>query len=152
MIHKTCAALIAGCCWIVPALADETPPDTAGGRYTLNKVADGFVRLDTRTGEVALCSKRAVGWACQAAPEDRAVLEQEIARLRADNVALKQDLLSHGLMLPSGAAPEPPLASDGERLPPGVHADLDRMVALFGHVWHRLVEAIAQAQHQLNKS
>jgi hypothetical protein len=154
MIARISAAMIAGCCLIVPALADQAPPDTAGGRYTLNRVGDGFVRLDTRTGQVSVCSKRSVGWACQAAPQDRAVLEQEIARLGAENAALKQDLLSRGLPLPPGAVPEPPAAGDGggERLPPGVNSDLDRMMTFVGHVWHRLVEAIAQAQKQFNRS
>jgi hypothetical protein len=34
-------------------------------------------------------------------PEDRAVLENEIARLRSENAALKKDILSRGLPLPS---------------------------------------------------
>ena len=40
------------------------------------------MRLDTQTGQVALCGRQTVGWACLAAPEDRTVLENEIARLR----------------------------------------------------------------------
>ena len=71
-----------------------------------------------QTGEVSLCSQRTVGWACQAAPEDRAVLENEIARLRSENAALKKDLLSRGLPLPPGAMPEPPVARDGDTLRP----------------------------------
>jgi hypothetical protein len=153
MIARASAALIAGFCLIAPAFADVTPPDNAGGRYTFGKVADGFVRLDTQTGEVSMCSQRAVGWACQAAPEDRAVLESEIARLRAENVALKKDLLARGLPLPSGALPEPSAAPGSERLSPGVHSDLNRMMVFMDRIWHRLVEAIAQAQKQvLNKS
>src|SRR5579863_8301242 len=84
-----------------PALADPAaPPDTAGGRYLFEKQpagqssdhAGGYLRLDTQTGEVALCSQRGVGWACQAAPEDRTVLENEIARLRTENAALKKEI------------------------------------------------------------
>ena len=77
------AALSLSMLVVVPACADDPPadtPDTVGGRYTLNKVAEGFVRLDTKTGEVALCSQRAVGWACQAAPEDRAATAAGYAR------------------------------------------------------------------------
>ena len=108
MFSKAVALAIAAVCLSTPVLADDATPDTNGGRYTLNKVTDGFVRLDTQTGEVALCSQRTVGWACLAAPEDRAAFESEIARLRGENAALKQALLSHGLPLPSGATPEPP--------------------------------------------
>ena len=140
---------------ITPALADDAPPPTDTARFTFNKVADGFLRLDGQTGAVALCSQRTVGWACQTAPEDRTVLESEIARLRSENAALKRELLSHGLPLPAGATPEPPAtAADGGvtlRLPS--NAEIDRAVALVGRVWHRLVEAIARAQnHMFNKS
>jgi hypothetical protein len=153
MIDKAVAVFIAGFCLLAPARADEATPDNAGGRYTFNKVADGFLRLDMQTGEVSLCGQRSVGWTCQAAPEDRAVLENEIARLRIENAALKKDILARGLPLPAGALPEPPPVREGDRLPPGVNSDLHRMMAFVGRVWHRLVEAIAQAQKQaLNKS
>ena len=110
MFSKAFVIAIAAVCLSAPVLADEATPDTNGGRYTLNKVTDGFVRLDTQTGEVALCSQRTVGWACQAAPVDRAVFESEIARLRSENAALKKDILARGLPLPPGAMPEPPAA------------------------------------------
>lgn len=143
-----------------PVVAAQPLPDSAGGRYIFNQQADGFLRLDTQTGEVALCSRKEVGFACQAAPEDRAVLENEIARLRTENATLKKDIISRGLPLPPGAAPEPepPLAQNGGsqggqselRLPDD--AEIDRMTAFVGRVWHRLVDAINRAQQQiLNK-
>ena len=157
VVVASLAALSLSTLVFVPAWADEPAsdtPDAAGGRYTLNKVTDGFVRLDTKTGAVALCSQRAVGWACQAAPEDRAAFESEIARLRGENAALKQSLLAHGLPLPSGAAPERPGSRDNEitiRLPD--NADLDRAMAYVEDVWRRFVDAVAKAQRQLlNKS
>ena len=115
------------------------------------------MRLDTQTGEVALCSQRAVGLACEAAPEDRAVLENEIARLRAENAALKKEILSRGLPLPPGANPEPgaapPTAQNGVTLQLPSDADIDRMVAYAGRLWHRFVDAVERAQKQvLNKS
>src|SRR5215471_15383493 len=55
MINKGLAAAIA-LILAMPAIADEATPDHPQGRYTFNKVADGFLRLDTQTGEVALCS------------------------------------------------------------------------------------------------
>jgi len=156
MIEKAFAIVLAGCCLIVPALAEEaaTIPENSGGRYSFSKVADGFVRLDMQTGEVSLCGQRSVGWACQAVPEDRAVLENEITRLRTENAVLKRDILSRGLPLPVGATPEPPAEPDGNQAPRlGNNSDLDRVIAFVGRVWHRLVDAIARAQKQvLNKS
>jgi hypothetical protein len=154
MFSKAFALAIAAVCLSTPSFADDATPDTNGGRYTLNKVTDGFVRLDTQTGEVALCSQRTVGWACQAAPEDRAVFENEIARLRNENAALKQTLLSHGLPLPSGAMPERSGTHDNDitiRLPD--NADIDHAVAYVGRLWSRFVDAVNRAQKQmLNKS
>jgi hypothetical protein len=157
MFRKAFAIALAAVCLSAPVFADDaTPdtPDTNGGRYTLNKVTDGFVRLDTQTGEVALCSQRTVGWACLVAPEDRAAFESEIARLRGENAALKQALLSRGLPLPSGATPERSGAHDNDitiRLPD--NADIDRAVAYVGRLWNRFVDAVNRAQKQmLNKS
>jgi len=163
MIGKTMAAVVVALALVeAPSsavTADEAPPDSAGGRYMFAKQADGFLRLDTQTGAVALCSQRPVGWACEAAPEDRALLESEIARLRAENAALKKDMLSRGLPLPSGVAPEPPTAQNVPpqnrelywRLPND--ADIGRVIAFVGRTWHRLVEAIARAEKQVfNKS
>jgi hypothetical protein len=134
------------------AVGETTPPPLGDARYSFHKEPDGFLRLDTQTGEVALCGSQPVGWACVTAPEDRTVLENEIARLRQDNAALKQELLAHGMTLPPGTRPEPPPASDDEpqvviRLPDG--ADIDRMVTLAGKWWHQFLDAIVDAQNQM---
>lgn len=154
MINQVLAVVITGLCLLAPAFADEALPENNEGRYSFNKVPEGVLRLDTQTGQVSVCSQRTVGWACQAVPDDRAVLESEIARLRSENAALKKDILSRGLPLPAGSVAEPPATGDGGRmLPPQGNSDFDRMMAFVGRVWHRLVEAIAQAQRQmLNKS
>jgi hypothetical protein len=152
MINKAFALLVTGLSLIAPAWAEDGTPDTDDGRYTFSKVAEGFLRLDSRTGEVSLCRGHAVGWACQMLPEDRAVLENEIARLRSENAALKKDLLARGLPLPPGTMPEPPAAQDGHRAPWPDNTSVDRVVKFVGRLWHRLVDGIARAQRQpLNK-
>ena len=100
------AIAVAAVILIGPALADEATPDTENGRYVFSKQANGYLRLDTRSGAVSLCTEQPVGWACQAAPEDRAVFENEIARLQRENAALKKVLLAHGLPLPPGVTAE----------------------------------------------
>jgi len=159
MIAKPIAAVIAALCLTAPTIADEVTPDTAGGRYVFRKQADGFVRLDTQTGELALCSQKPVGWVCEAAPEDRAALENVIARLQVENAALKKDILARDLPLPPGVMPEQPAAQSSEiqngkttlHLPSD--ADIDRVVTFAGHVWQRFVDAVERAQKQVfNKS
>jgi hypothetical protein len=141
-----CVALAA------PAFAEDVTPDSEHGRYSFNKVADGVLRLDSQTGQVSVCSQRAVGWACQAAPDDRTVLESEIARLRTENAALKKEMLAHGLALP-GASATPSEGAESHdndiviRLPDD--SEIDRAMAYAGDLWHRFVAAIARAQKQM---
>jgi hypothetical protein len=148
---KAFAAVIAALVLAASAAADNAPPPLGEPRYSFHQVPDGFLRLDSETGEVALCSMQPVGWACLAAPEDRAALEDQVARLRRENAALKQALLSRGLPLPPGTTAEPPPQDGGKyltlRLPD--RADIDRMVALAGNAWHRLIAAIANVSNQV---
>ena len=147
------AVALAAAVLILPARADAPAPDSEGGRYVFSKQSDGFLRLDTQSGAVALCSERPVGWACQTAPEDRAVLENEIARLQSENAALKKVLLAHNLSLPPGAAPDTAGAQKDMMLHLPSDADIDRAIAFVGQVWHRFVDALARVQKQVfNKS
>ena len=154
MIRKASIATIVAVTVVAApgAVGETTSPPIGEARYSFHKVPDGFLRLDRQTGEVALCGSQPVGWACVAAPEDRAVLENEISRLRRDNTALKRELLAHGLTLPPGIKPEPPPANGEEphvviRLPDS--ADIDRMVALAGKLWRQFLDAIVDAQNRM---
>jgi hypothetical protein len=155
MIRTAIAVFVLGSAMAAPGLAQNAPPAPPEGednRYMYNRVQDGFVRLDTRTGQVSMCSRRAVGWACHAVPEERATLESEIARLQAENATLKKELLSRGLDLPGGMKVEPPLARGSDhdlRLPN--QADLDRAMAFVERTWRRLVEVIVNLQKDVVK-
>jgi hypothetical protein len=150
MITKNVAGALIACFLVGPALADDAAPDSEGGRYAFSKQPDGVLRLDKQTGDVSLCSQRTVGWACQAAPDDRTILESEIARLRRENAALKKDILDRGLPLPAGATAEPAATSQDLHIPRlNDSPELDRMLAFAERMWHRLVEVIARAEKQL---
>src|SRR5215471_18742929 len=152
-IAVAAAVVIGGAVLIGQALADEATPDSEGGRYVFSKQANGFLRLDSRSGAVSLCTEQPVGWACQTAPEDRAVFENEIARLQSENAALKKALLVRDLPLPPGVAPDSPTAQNDLTLRLPSDADIDRAIAFVGHVWQRFIDAIARAQKQVfNKS
>jgi hypothetical protein len=149
MFNKALAVAVVVLGFCAPAIADDAAPDTAGGRYTLNKVTDGFVRLDTQTGAIEFCSQRAVGWACQVVPEDRTAFEHEIEHLQSENAALKKALLSHGLPLPDEMMSEAPGDSNQITIRLPDNADIDRAIAYVGHVWQRFVDAVSKAQKQL---
>jgi hypothetical protein len=77
---------------LAAASAQPATPDSENGRYSFNPVADGVLRLDTRTGQVSQCSKSDAGWTCNAVPDERSALETEIARLQGENATLKKEL------------------------------------------------------------
>ncbi|MGE3148192.1 MAG: hypothetical protein AB7K04_03910 [Pseudorhodoplanes sp.] len=141
----------------VAAAAAQTAAPSAESdesRYIYNRVQDGFIRLDTRNGQVSLCGRRAVGWTCEAVPEERTALEAEIARLQKDNAALKKELLSRGLDLPGTMKPDAPApqakARDPEIKLPS-QAELDRVMSFMESVWRRMVEMIANLQKDAMK-
>ncbi len=72
------------------ALADET------GRYTMQPVDGGFLRLDTQTGAVSVCSDADGSWSCAPTDDERSELEQENAELRADNLVLREQIAELG--------------------------------------------------------
>src|SRR6516164_4943329 len=134
--------------------AQSTPVESDDSRYTFNQADEGYLRLDDRTGQVSICTRRAVGWACQAVADERTALESEIARLQAENVALKKELLARNLPLPGTAKPDQPATKPEE---PGLQlpseAELNKVMSFLDKVWRRLVDMIVTLQKDMsNKS
>ena len=128
----------------VPAAQAQPAPDSENGRYTFSQVADGMLRLDTRTGAVSICAKKDAGWACNSVPDERAALENEIARLQSENGALKKEMLAHGLSLPGGVA-SAPAGSQRElnlKVPLPSDAEIDRVMSAFERMWRRLQDMV----------
>jgi hypothetical protein len=134
------------------AWPQTAPGESDDARYTFNRADDGYLRLDGRTGQVSICSRRPVGWACQAVPDERTALEAEIARLQGENVTLKKELIARNLPLPGSVKPEPPTAKPGEpRLQLPSDAELNKMMTFIEKVWRRLVEMIVTMQRDMLK-
>jgi hypothetical protein len=132
------------------ASAQPTTPDSENGRYSFNPVADGVLRLDTRTGQVSQCGRSDVGWACKVVPDERSALETEIARLEGEIAALKKELLTRGLPVPGG--PSPPAAKPGEpelKLPSD--AEVDKVISFLEKVWRRLMEFCSAMEKDIEK-
>src|ERR1700757_5014626 len=70
----------------------QSAPDSENGRYTLSPIADGVIRLDTRTGAVSTCNNAGTGWACYVVPDERAAYDQEIGRLQGENEKSKAEI------------------------------------------------------------
>jgi hypothetical protein len=141
----------------------EPMPDGENGRYVLSPVADGVIRLDTRTGNVSTCSNSGTGWACYAVPDERAALDAEVGRLQAENEKLKTQLAAREPTV-SGKTDEPlpkadslkkpePKVAEGERkieIPLPSDRDMDRMMSFLEQAWRRLVEMANRMQKDVS--
>ena len=138
-----------------PGVAPVAPPAPApdntpapSGRFTFNRVEGGYLRLDSQTGQVALCSARVAGWACEMVPEDRAALDKEIGRLQDEVAGLKQQLSS--LREPSPRPPadlSPPTdrRDDAAKL----REDMERARLAIENAWRRLVDMLMNFQRDM---
>jgi hypothetical protein len=146
----------------IGAAVAQSTPDTENGRYALSPVADGVLRLDTRTGVVSTCTNTGTGWACYTVPDERAALDAEIGRLQADNEKLKAELAAREPTV-TGKIDEPlpktdslkkpePKVADGERkieIPLPSDRDMDRMMSFLEQAWRRLVEMADRMQKDI---
>jgi len=136
----------------VPAAHAQTAtPDAENGRFTFNQVQDEFLRLDTRTGQVSICRKRADSWTCQTVPDERAALESEIARLQGENASLKREMIARGVPLPPG------MRSDSLANRPQIElklpndADIDRLMTFMEKIWRRLIDMVQGLQKDADR-
>lgn len=148
------AGIAVAVCTSVPtqAQAQDVSQPNAPARYSFNRVDDGFLRLDTMTGQVTICSQRAVGWACQALPEDRTALEKEIARLQDEIAGLKTEIAA----LREPPPPRPPAEltpptgkNDDARIQLPTREDIERARAALEKAWRRLVDMITNLQKDM---
>ena len=133
---------------VVLLRAQEPSLDLADKRFTYHHIDDGYLRLDLRTGEVATCRQREAGWTCTMAPEERAALENEIARLQRENGTLKKAMLAHNLPLPGGVASAPSAEQQRElnlKVPLPSDAEIDRVMSAFEKMWRRLVDIVQKS-------
>ena len=106
------SAMLVGLATLPAAAQMRDAPRDAPGRFTMQPVDGGFLRLDTQTGAVAMCRPGAGGAvACQTS-EGEATLAAEVARLRAENVALRAEVkrleMIAGVDRPMAPSTEPP--------------------------------------------
>lgn len=146
-----------------PALAQNAPDNSENGRYTFKDVPDGLLRLDSRTGQVSLCSRISSAWACRTLPDDREALEKEIGRLLDENAALKQQLASRAAPQPNeppvAATPQPVVPTPApqaaprhseRRFEPPSDEDVDRMMSFMEKVWRRLLDMAERTQRDFD--
>ena len=137
----------------VKAADDYTLPVQPRGRYSYAPVDEGFLRLDHKDGDVALCKPGSSGWSCEAVEDKTAAARQKeqadnekaLAALRDDIAGLKKDIAA--LRPPSSPPPPHPVPPD--TVPPSeetgsitLKQDIARARGFISDTWQRLVTMI----------
>ena len=164
------SAVLCGVLSVSNAARAQSMPDTENGRYTLAPVADGVLRLDTRTGTMSTCNNKRIGWACYAMPDERAALDTEIGRLQKDNAALRAQLAQRDSAAgkiedalpktdslrkdaPKDASKSAGKSADTERkleLTLPSDRDIERARSFLERAWRRLVEMADRVQRDVS--
>jgi len=85
MSLRTMGFVAAMVLFALPAAAQDN------GRYQLERGEEGFVRLDTVTGDMTLCRETASGLSCDATRDDTSDLRRDRDRLRDENRDLRRE-------------------------------------------------------------
>lgn len=164
------SAVLCGVLGVTSAAHAQSMPDTENGRYTLAPVADGVLRLDTRTGTMSTCNNKRIGWACYAMPDEREALDTEIGRLQKDNAALRarlaqrdsatgkiEDALPKTDSLrkdaPKDSSKSAEKSADSQRkleLTLPSDRDIERAMSFLERAWRRLVEMADRVQKDVS--
>lgn len=154
----------------------QNPPADENGRYTLSATDSGYLRLDTRTGAVSVCTPKG-GWTCRVVPDERAALDQEIGRLQGQVDALKTQLANRSDTV-KGKIDEPLAKSDslkkhapekfaanGEAGKKSAEADRgkdvatgsqtssqQKLTAALDRVWQHLIEIAVRVQKRISEN
>ncbi len=87
------AGVIAASMVPVAAWGDDESRSRATGdadaqRYTMSETSDGFLRLDRKTGSVALCKGSEDRWSCVPVPDAQVAMDADIDALEQENKRL----------------------------------------------------------------
>ncbi|MBA8819900.1 hypothetical protein BRY73_06240 [Ochrobactrum sp. P6BS-III] len=79
---------------VAPVLTASGAVAQESGRYRLEQTETGYVRLDTKTGAISVCTEQSQGqMICKMATEDREAYENHLADLQ-DRVKVLEDRLA----------------------------------------------------------
>ena len=123
---------------ILPASAGAQE-NLENGRFALDRVDNGVVRLDTRTGAMSLCQEKDGDLVCRMAADERAAYEEQLERLEKRVASLETRMASNG---PNLTPPREPLPSD---------AEVDRSIGImerFMRSFFGLVEEFKSKDHE----
>lgn len=90
----------------LPSLAQDQEQE----RFQLEKLQDGFIRLDRKSGDVSYCKQEQSGLICRMAADERKAFEQELDALTKRVERLEKTAREPASTLPSDAEVEKSLS------------------------------------------
>jgi len=143
-----------------PADAQKGAAPPASARFSFAPADGGYLRLDSLSGQVSMCSQRTAGWACQLVPDDRTALDAEIARLQTEIERLKSEIAKADTGKADAGKAEPPRpqaelaprsGKDESSLRFPTREEMERARAAIERSWRHLVEMIYDFQKDVMK-
>jgi hypothetical protein len=133
-----------------PLAAQEVTRD---GRYALVPQGDGFLRLDTRSGEVSRCTGDIGQLACRLLPDERMAYEEELRRLeeRLGMLERRVGLLEVPAVPPAPADPPAPVDPPAltEELP--TDNEVDRVMNIAEQVMRRFFAMVKELREEFGR-
>ena len=128
---------IAGLVFLLPFLVTSAAYADGEGRYQMERTADGFVRLDTVTGEMSLCKEATNQVTCRMAADERIAFENELDRLTKRVEALEK-------------AQRSALSVDKPRLP--TDEEIDRTMGVMERMMQRFMDIVKNLEGGKDKT
>ncbi len=117
------STFIAGSFLVVASIAQAET-----GRYSMTPTKDGILRLDTKTGEVALCAHVSGRLKCQGVEGESSSLQEKLRRLEQENDSLRAEL---------DAARLAPAPGNSGKLEVPTEEDVDKAMDFMEKLLHR---------------
>ena len=131
---------------VLPAAAPSCLAGEEPGRYSIAPAGDGFLRLDSATGAVSICSQKSGGWACESVADDVLALKLEVDRLTRENEALHDRLAeAEASPKPPGAGKEPRPTSPSVQIPGPAIDEINDFIA---KMMRRLQDLVRDLENQ----
>jgi len=119
-------------------------------RYRLEKTPDGYVRMDTRTGEMSLCQERWGELVCRMAADERTAMQDELERLQSDIDALEGRLAEVEALELRVAALENSLTSRIEKTLP-TEEDFNRTMSYMERFFRGFMDIVKDLESENSK-
>jgi len=85
---------------VAASAASALPAGAEPGRYVMEKTEDGFIRMDTDTGEMSICTEKSGQIVCKLAADERAAFQDALDRLE-ERVSALEERAGRALAVPS---------------------------------------------------